>query len=813
MTFWRALRWTQWLWLICTVLMLVVGLCGPLLAPYGVDEIADMPFASLSAEHWLGTDYLGADVLSRVLNGGYSLILLGLAIVTAAWLIAGTLAMLSVLRGGWLERVLLYLVDVLQSIPSLLTLMVTVTLLGAGYHSAACAAVLMSVVDIVRVARAAALQAIQHDYVDIARLRGESTLWILFHEIAPNLKMLVVADIGVRFIAAVFIVATASFLELGAQPPMVDWGLMIMQNSQGLAVQPLAVLAPVGALLLLLVPANLLLDSMSASSHRRISHKRVTHQQRPAAPKNSSIVAVCSLSIYHGERPLLEQVSLSLEEGDVVALVGASGSGKTTLLHAVLGEKPYGCQITQGHIWLAGEEMLTASNSQQRRLRQRYVGYMPQDARAALLPFQRVGLLLKRRARALGIARSARNAQIAQQLREVGLPADMAFLHRYPHQLSGGQRQRIMLAFALLGNPRLLVLDEPASALDSIATQALYAHIRQIASQRGITVLMVAHGLGQAASIADRFLVLDNGRIVEQSTVGDFFATPRSEAGQRLIMAHRYDAALPQDEPPSKAPVSVLTVQGLCCGHDPATPLLRNVDLQLARGDCLSIVGESGCGKTTLLRCLLGLHTAAAGSLMLHGQPVADSLTERTRDQLRCLQYVPQDPYDSLNPFWTVRALLARSLHLFVPSLPQGQYRQTLINAMQRVGLPAFLLGAKVGQLSGGQRQRVALARALLAAPDVLLCDEVTSALDGERRNALLKVLDHIRREQQLTLIMVTHDMAVPAQLGGEIMVMGEGGIVEYGTVQDVFAAPQHPFTQALLRDAGIGLDSMKASR
>ena len=807
MTSWRTMRWTQWLWLTCTVLMLLVSLGGPLLAPYGVDEITDMPFAPLSSEHWLGTDYLGADVLSRVLNGGYGLILLGIGIVAAAWLIGGMLAMLSVVRGGWLERVLLYAIDVLQSIPSLLTLMVTVTLLGAGYCSAACAAILMSAVDIVRIARAATLQAMQHDYVDIARLRGESTLWILFHEIAPHLRMLVVADVGVRFIAAVFIVATASFLGLGAQPPIVEWGLMVMENSSGLAVQPLAVLAPVGALLLLLVPANLLLDSASALPPRRISRGRDVSQLSSAVPDND-VLEVRSLSIYHDNHPLLQQVSLSLGKGEVVALVGASGSGKTTLLHAALGEEPYGCHVTQGQVWLAGEDMLVASKARQRRLRRCYIGYMPQDARAALLPFQRVGLVLMRRARALGMARSERMTFILQQLREVGLPADAAFLHRYPHQLSGGQRQRIMLALALLGHPRLLVLDEPASALDSIATQALYAHIRQIANQRNITVLMVAHGLGQAASIADRFVVLERGRVVEQREAADFLVAPNSAAGQRLMAAHRHIAPL-QDERRVETSSPALSVEGLCCGHD-GVPLLQDVHFQLPRGGCLSIVGQSGCGKTTLLRCLLGLHTASVGSLMLYGQPVAGSLAARTQDQLRCLQYVPQDPYDSLNPFWTVSALLSRSLHLFAPSLPQEQYDQALNDAMQRVGLPVHLLRAKVGRLSGGQRQRVALARALLATPDVLLCDEVTSALDSERRNALLAVLDHVRREQQLTLIMVTHDMAVPAQLGGDVMVMGNGGIVEYGTVQNIFATPRHPFTQALLKDAGIKLDGVE---
>lgn len=801
----RSLTWAQWLLLICSAVMLLVSLCGPALAPFGIDDICDMPFAPMSSAHWLGTDYLGADVLSRVLHGGYCLILLGVSIVVVAWLLGSGLAMLATLQGGWLERSVLYVTDMLQSIPGVLMLMLMVALFGAGYGGAVCAAVLMSAVDIIRIVRAATLQAMQHDYVDIARLRGESILWILAHEIAPNLRSLVAADIGVRFINAIFIVATASFLGLGAQPPVADWGLMIMENSQGLGVQPLAVMAPVVALLLLLVPSNLLLDSLTGTPLRHRSSRRSVPPPAEGKP-NGGVLDIFSLGIRHGDRPLLQKVSLSLAAGEIVALVGASGSGKTTLLHAALGEMPTGCAWQSGHVWLVGHDMLSASRTMQRHLRRRYVGYMAQDSRAALLPFQRIGHVLRLRASALGMSRSERVTLIRHQLQEVGLPADDAFLHRYPHQLSGGQRQRVMLALALLGHPKILVLDEPASALDTIATQALYAHIRQIASHRDIAVLLVAHGLGQAAKIADRFVVLDGGEVVEQATPNDLFHMPRSEAGKRLMAAHRlaYELKTPRNSDVSQP---WLSVKGVSCHQGEHRPLLSYISFQLAQGGCLSIVGESGCGKTTLLRCLLGLHAATAGTIHLQGQLLAARLSGRSRQQQRCLQYVPQDPYDSLNPFWTVKALLSRSLHLFKPELSSSDGEHALIDIMQRVGLSPSLLSVRVGQLSGGQRQRVALARALLADPEVLLCDEVTSALDSERRNDLLELLDQVRHERQLTLIMVTHDMAIPAQLGGDVLVMGQGHVVEYGPVQDVFAAPAHAFTRALLEYAGIERD------
>lgn len=804
------------------VLMLLLTLGGVWLAPFAPDEIVDIPFSSVSAQHWLGTDYLGADVLSRVLSGGQMLVLAGIGVVVVAWLLAGSLGMLAALRGGMVDKLVLMVVDLLQSVPGMLLVLLLALITGQqGYLVAALSATLISGADIVRIARSATLQAMQHDYIDIARLRGESTAWILCCELAPGLLSLISADAAVRFIVAVFMMASVSFLGFGASPPQADWGLMIMENRDGFAVQPLAVLAPVLALLLLLLPLTLLADVSGSTPPMRQPRKPKWNPNPQAAivPQNSVAadiltneipasadatslpLIVNNFGLNIGTKRLLDNIQLTLNAGEITALTGASAAGKTTLLHAMAGELPIGSVQISGSILLAGQPILSLSASQCRLLRRRHIGYLPQDPRVALLPLQRAGSLLQRRAASLGIKGKQAKALIARQLEIVALPADNAFLRRRSHQLSGGQRQRLLLALALMGNPRLLLLDEPGSAQDSVNTRALYQHVRRLALERGIAVLLVAHDIREVSGIADNFVVLDQGKIQEISRCEAFLRQPKSVAGQRLMQAARLNVSAATSQPKATRPG--LEVCELCARHG-ELPALDHISFTLLPGGCLNIIGASGCGKTTLLRSLLGLHPACAGTICWQNTPISAGLGARSRSERRRLQYVPQNPYDSLNPWHTVQQLLYRPLHLFSPHLSRSEVQQQISKTLEQVGLPVQLCSQRVKQLSGGQRQRVALARALLAQPEILICDEVTSALDLANRQALINLLMRLRIDHNLTLIMVTHDLAQAAQCAGDIIVIDNGRIIESGTVAQVMNAPRHPLTRSLLEFSGI---------
>lgn len=793
------MRKTQWAAAALFVLAVIITLAGPWLAPYAVDEIRDMPFAAPQSGLPAGSDYLGQDVLSRVLSGGQMLVLLAFAAVALAWLVGGLLGIAAALRGGWADRLLLAAADIVLSVPGLLLLTLIVMLTGSGYRAAVAAAVLVSLPDIFRLTRAATLQQLQQDYIETARCRGETPLALALREIAPNLLPLLRADIGIRLLSAIFILATASFLGLGAAQPGVDWGLMIMENRQGLMLQPWATLLPVAAILLVLIPLNAWLDGVSLTPRRR---RRAAAAEIPLLPpvQNDAVLCVAGLTLQLPGQTLLRDVTLTLHPGEIVALAGASGSGKSTLLRAVLGAYPLRASSLSGAVWLAGEPLLRLTPHALRRLRSRRAGFVPQDPRQALLPSQTLGACLRLIGDSRGISPGEREAQVRAHFRELGLPDDEAFLRRYPHELSGGQRQRVMVTAAMLGFPALLVMDEPTSALDAVGTRTLMDWVAGTARSRGTAVLFVAHDLPQASHIADRIAVMDGGALVEQQPTARFLQQPMSSAGRQLVAAWQPAPLCP---PAAGAAPPLLAAEALTAHHRRQT-VLGPVQLALAPGEILTVTGRSGSGKTTLLRTLAGLHGQGSGSLLLQGRPLPRSLHARGRAQKRMMQYVPQNPASSLNPFYSVRALLARPLRLCLPELDAGQRRARIAQALQDVGLDASLLARRAASLSGGQQQRVALACALITRPALLLCDEVTSALDGPSRLEIVRLLQRLQQRYGFALLLVTHDLTLPAWLGGMLAVIDDGKVVERGSAAALLANPEHPVTRQLVDAARL---------
>ncbi|NIF21636.1 ABC transporter ATP-binding protein/permease [Candidatus Pantoea multigeneris] len=792
------MRKAQFIGLALFLLVALITLVGPLLAAYAPDEIRDMPFASPGKADWAGTDYLGADILSRVLSGGQRLLSLACLSVVLAWFIGGVAGMLAALQGRWLDRLLLMMADVLLSIPGLLLLTLVVTVGGRGYPAAVIATILVMLPDIFRLVRAATLQQLQQDYINVARCRGESVGSLLCREIAPNLLPLFSADLGIRLLGAMFILATASFLGLAAQSPQADWGLMIMENRQGLTFQPWGTLAPVIAILLLLIPLNLTLDRLFIPARRP---KKTALQPAPGQRcADDCVLELQQFSLRIREKTLLHPLSLQLKPGEIVALVGTSGSGKSTLLRAALGHYPDTTTGISGEVWLARQSLSALNDRRLRRLRAQHVGFVPQDPRLSLLPSQTLGAYLRLIAAGRGIPVIERDRQIACHFQQLGLPDDAAFLRRYPHQVSGGQRQRVMVVAAMLGYPALVLMDEPTSALDGISTQSLMRWVAATAREHKMSVLFVAHDLPQASQIADKILVMAQGQLVEQQPTPAFLHQPLSRAGQRLLGAWQLCTSAQQVE---QEPSIIMHADKLSARYGGRT-VVTPVQFSLRRGATLTIAGPSGSGKTTLLRTLAGLHVDAEGMLHLQGERLPLPLHQRSRLHKKQLQYVAQNPASSLNPFYRVRSLLQRPLYFCQPNLNRLQRERRMLEVLQQVGLEGQVLDCKASTLSGGQQQRVALARALIARPDILLCDEVTSAVDGPTRMALLQLLQRLQREQGITLLMVTHDLMLPTQLGGQLMVIDQGQVVEQGRTVDLLANPAHPITRKLVDTARV---------
>ncbi|MDQ1021164.1 ABC transporter ATP-binding protein/permease [Streptomyces afghaniensis] len=781
------------------ILVGVIALLGPLFAPHAVTDAVDIPYAPGSPEVPLGTDRLGSDVLSRVLSGGRSLLLTSLAVTIAVCLLGALLGMLAAWRGGWTDTLILRLADVLLGLPAFLLLSVVVVATGRGTSGVALASGLVLLPESVRVVRAATLRILAQDYVEVAVARGERTVGVLGREVLPNLLPVLAADAGVRFLGAATVVATAAFLGYGARPPAADWGLMVLENRDGLTLQPLAVLVPAGLLLVLLLSVNLLLDAAFPGPQPVTARRRpgpAAGLETPPAP--GSLLSVRGLRVESdsGHR-VLEDVDLDLAPGELLALVGESGSGKTTLALAALGHVAPGLRPAGGHVRLDGGSLLRLDERRLRRMRAATCGYVAQDPRTALAPHLRVDAQIGEVLRARRVPKDQWAQRTERALRLAGLDRPREVVHRRPHQLSGGQRQRVALAVALSAEPRLLVLDEPTSALDTVTAAAFLADLTRLRHETGVAVLLVSHDLGSVAGAADRVAVMDGGRIVELGPPEAVLADPVSERGRALVAAARPCVPAAAADPKERVDeAALLSASGLRLVR--GGPVLDGVSLALAPGDCLSVVGPSGCGKTTLLRCLAGLDTPASGGIRLGGEALAPDVRDRDPRQRRRVQLVPQGPYASLNPRHTVATIVGRPL-AFRPDVPAARRPAEVERLLTHVGLDPEVGGRLPGALSGGQRQRVALARALAAGPEVLLCDEVTSALDPSVATAVTELITRLRTELGLAVVMVTHDLSVAARLGGRVAVLHDGRIRETGPASRLLSRPAHDVTRALV--------------
>jgi len=566
-----------------------------------------------------------------------------------------------------------------------------------------------------------------------------------------------------------------------------------------------------------------------------------------------------------------DDVSFAIHRGEVLGLVGESASGKTTAATSLLAYQRRGARIAGGHVDIEGADVLSASRMALRRIRGGIISYVPQDASAALNPALRIGdqLMEILNEHSRDSSRRAREARLREMMAEVLLPGDRSFLRRYPHQLSGGQQQRVAIAMALANRPKVIVLDEPTTALD-VTTQAhVLETVRDLTRSYGVSALYVTHDLAVVACLADRIAVMYAGRLVEIGPKAELFVGAYHPYTRQLLAAipditgeralhgipgyaprpgqrvpgcaftprctwriDRCETEFPpyagpdpdhqvrcwrweevKDQPLTAHAVSragageacpvekkVVSAQGVVAFYQ-NKEVLHGVDADLCEHRCLALVGESGSGKTTLARCIAGLHQFRIdGTIELNGKALARESGGRTRDERQAIQYIFQSPYSSLNPRKTIRQLLAQPIDIFF-KLDRDEREGRMVNALDQVALDASLLSRYPEQLSGGERQRVAIARALAVEPTVLICDEVTSWLDVSVQAAIIELLAKLQRDTGVSMLFVTHNLALIRSVAQEVAVMSEGSIVELGPVDAVLEDPQAEYTKRLLAD------------
>jgi peptide/nickel transport system ATP-binding protein len=472
------------------------------------------------------------------------------------------------------------------------------------------------------------------------------------------------------------------------------------------------------------------------------------------------MLSIENLKLRSARSPVLRGVSLTADTGEAVAVVGASGSGKTTLALAVLGHLRPGLTLSGGRVRVEGHDTLPVPHP---GLRGRTVAYLGQDAGTTLNPYRRVSSTL----RTASGSRDDRDAEAL--LRRVGLPASLS--RRRPAELSGGQQQRAALAAALARGPRLLVLDEPTSALDPVAKDEVRAELARVRAA-GVGLLWITHDLSSVEGLVDRIVVLDDGRIVEDDPADTFLAVPSSGAGAALVDARSLAAGRPLREERGAPPV--LRAEGLTATLG-GRRVLENLDLSVRPGRCLAVTGPSGSGKTTLARCLAGLHPPASGAILLDGRPLPGRAHRRPVPERAAIQLVPQSPAETLHPAHTVGEALRRPLRVLRGMRDPQEIAEEVERLLGLVHLTPGHAGRLPGQLSGGQRQRVALARALAAAPRVLLCDEMTSALDSVTQASVLDLVRGLCEERSLAALVITHDPQVIHRVADDAVELAGG--------------------------------------
>ncbi|MCZ0911057.1 dipeptide ABC transporter ATP-binding protein [Gordonia amicalis] len=821
--------------LVIIAIVVIAAVFGPLIAPDGANEI-DVPNAlqAPSWSHLFGTDDLGRDVFSRVVLAASVSLRVAVIAVAISLTVGVILGMVAGFAGGVLDTALMRIVDVVFSFPVLLLALAIVAVLGPGVTSAMIAIGIVYIPIFARVARADTLRVRQTQYVQSARTMGVRTSRILFSHVLPNISGPVIVQTSISLAFAILSEAALSFLGLGVQPPDPSWGRMLF-DAQGfittawwMGVFPgLAILFTVFAFNLVGDGVRDVLDPRQRTLLRNRGYDRrsvavATVTPRPArAVADDSVLDVENLVVGVGPREIVHGISFTVARGETLGIVGESGSGKSLSVLSATGLFDAPSAYVRGSALLGRTEIVGATPSTLRALHGTRVGFVFQDPSLSLNPLLTIEQQLAEGPRRhLGLNRAEARERALQLLRDVNLPDPESRLGAYPHQLSGGQRQRVMIAIALACDPELLIADEATTALDVTTQAQIIDLVADLQRKRGMAVVWISHDLGVIGRIADRVMVMREGRIVESRDVAALFDDPQDPYSKKLLDSRPLLSKVEnRDTGPALTKQTdekpVLQAHGLGVEYVVRGPTGRSVvhaidgvDLQVARGRTLGIVGESGSGKSTVAGVVTGLIESGQGTTVTGSVTVSvdgreiEAVDVRGTDEAllrRRVAMVFQDPTASLDPRMTVASSITEPLRAHGLVSGRDEMRGRAEQLLADVSLDSSFLGRYPHEMSGGQRQRVCIARALASEPEILILDESTASLDVSVQAGVLDLLSGLQQEKGLTFLFIAHDLAVVEQISDTVAVMQNGRVVETGPASRILHDPETDYTRSLL--------------
>ena len=525
-----------------------------------------------------------------------------------------------------------------------------------------------------------------------------------------------------------------------------------------------------------------------------------------------ALLEIDKLCVNFGTSRVVDRVSFAVDAGEKFALVGESGSGKSVTALSVL--RLIETATYEGAIRFNGEDLLKKSERQMRGIRGRDIAMIFQEPMTALNPLYTIGNQIGEVLEVHeGLGKERLRGRVVELLHRTGIPDPHKKFDAYPHQLSGGQRQRAMIAMALACRPKLLIADEPTTALDVTIQVQILALLDDLQRELGMAILFITHDLNLVRRFSHRVGVMERGRLVEQGYTNEVFAHPRDPYTIKLISSRPQRLVQPvsADAPVLAAVNDVNVDYHMRKGwfSKEAFHAVRHATLSLRRGETLGIVGESGSGKTTLGMALLALQPIASGSITVEGNRIDDANRATLRAMRRQMQVVFQDPFASLSPRMTIEQIVGEGLALHMPDLTKEERRKRILDMLAEVGLSeqggvTDVLTRYPHEFSGGQRQRIAIARAVVLHPEILVLDEPTSALDVSVQQQVLKLLTDLQAHYGMSYVFISHDLAVVRAMSHRVLVMKDGAIIEEGEAEALFAAPRETYTQTLLAAAAV---------